>query len=234
MKIYLIAICVFLAINPVHGREGDVTPTMQMFRQLELCIYDDFIDRGENLPGSFESIASLRRILEAHPKMIQNLNKFTIVPGAPFIQPVQGLAHEFSGNRLFATSRTSDLQPSRIGRLVLFATSNGSSVFPYWIPEPQFQIILKQLKGFDPAKQPLAFQDLAQGDAGKAPRQRSPNHNEDLVKGEPHPLLPDQANIKRTFKKPSESHSFWIIGGIIFLISVIGYVIRQRRCKPPQ
>lgn len=234
MKIYLIAICGSLALNPVHGREGDVTPTMQMFRQLELCIYDDFIDRGEDLPGSFESIASLRKILEAHPKMIQNLNEFTIVPEAPNIQPAQGLAHEFSGNRLFAISRTSDLQARKVGRFVLFATSNGSSVFPYWIPEPQFQIILKQLKGFDPAKQPLAFQDLAQGDAEKAPRQKSSNLNEDSVKGDRHPLSPAESSDKRTSKKPSDSQPLWIVAGIIFLISVIGYWIRKRRCKSPQ
>lgn len=231
MSIYLITICGFFAINSVYGREGDVTPTMQIFRQLELCIYEDFIDRGESLPESFESIARLRKILEGHPRMITNLNKFTIVPEAPTIQPAQGLANEFSGNQVYAISRTPDLQTRKVGRFALFTTSNGTSVFPNWIPEPQFQIILKQLKGFDPAKQPLAFQDLAQDSTGKTTTHRTLIYGNDSNRGDQYSTLPAESKTKKASKSQIRSLPLWIAGGAVCLIFVIGYVMHQRRCK---
>ena len=232
MKVFLIYLV--LIVNSLNVRGSDATPDIQIFQQLQLCMQGDIFDRKKELPTSFEELTSLRRILKENSRMIQHLNNFTIVPGAPIINPSQELSLNLVGNRIFATCRTSNLQPSRIGRIVLLATSNGSSVFPYWIPEPQFQIILKQLKGFDPAKQALAFQDLAQGGAEEVPRQKSSNFNENSVKGERHTLPPDQSSMKGAAKEPSDSQPLWIVGGIIFLISVMGYVIRQWRCKWPQ
>ena len=229
MKVFLIYLV--LIVNSLNVRGSDATPDIQIFQQLQLCMQEDIFDRKKELPTSFEELTSLRRILKENRRMIQHLNNFTIVPGNPIINPSQELSLNLVGNRIFATCRTSNLQPSRIGRIVLLAASNGSSVFPHWIPEPQFQIILKQLKGFDPAKQPLAFQDLAQDLAEEAPIQKSSNLNKNSVKGERHTYPPDQLNMKGAAKEPGDSQPLWIVGGIIFLISVIGYVTRQRRSK---
>ena len=235
----------FFLLAPIIslGRGLEISEEANVIRQVTMCIFDDFMSGKKELPILFDNIPTLKEWANRDAYIISSVNRLAIVPSSPIIQPEQGVSNKFFNYRLFAISRNKSfdkifsmegVDQKLGGRHSILIKADNSDIYVMWIPEKEAQIILKQLKGFDPAKQPLAFQDLAQGDAGKAPRQRSPNHNEDLVKGEPHPLLPDQANIKRTFKKPSESHSFWIIGGIIFLISVIGYVIRQRRCKPPQ
>jgi hypothetical protein len=46
------------------------------------------------------------------------------------------------------------------GRFLFLVNMEGNDCNPRWVPELEVQFILKQLKGFDPGKQPLAFQDL--------------------------------------------------------------------------
>ena len=222
------------------GRGLEISEESNVIRQVTTCIFDDFMSGKKELPIMFDDIPTLKDWANRDKYIISFVNRLAIVPSSPTILAEQGVSNKFFNYRLFAISRnisfdkvfsTEGSDRKLGGRHSILIKADNSEIFVMWIPEKEAQIILKQLKDFDPAKQPLAFQGLAHSDAGKAPRQKSPNHNEDLVKGEQHPLLPDQANIKRTLRKPIHSHKFWIIGGIIFLISVIGYAIRRRSYK---
>ena len=213
-----------------------------IFRTITLCIFDDFTNLGKVSPDRFDDIPSLKKIIDNRSEkqrefIIACINMLAIIPGNPQIKEENGIPKSYAKYRIFAIgrNRTFDKVSSSEGkdkefggRHSIIMNADGSDLSTMWIPEEMAQIILKQLKGFDPAKQALAFQDLAQGGAEEVPRQKSSNFNENSVKGERHTLPPDQSSMKGAAKEPSDSQPLWIVGGIIFLISVIGYVIRQR------
>jgi len=80
-------------------------------------------------------------------------------------------------------------------------TPDGLDALAEWIPESEVQLILRQIKDFEPEKQPLAFEDIAKiASHNEAQPERSITSNKnDLAK---------RSNSKSTKKRGSDSPSY--------------------------
>jgi hypothetical protein len=98
--------------------------------------------------------------------LIKSANSFALVPGAPSIREQQGISRSYYGNRLFLISREeTSIRTGARGRCVILIRPEGLNskplqTFSYFVPEVEAQLILKQIPGFDPKKQPIAFNNL--------------------------------------------------------------------------
>lgn len=177
--IVLIYLC-FLMFS--FGRGLEMSSETNFFRQLALSTYETIIANKNELPKNFEDVGGLREWASKEPIIISFINRLAIVPLAPQVKSELGIQNKFVGFRLFAISRkeSSDkviseelLGKKSSGRYSILVKADYSDIFVMWIPEIQARIILKQLKGFDPEKQPLAFQDL-----NSEKEQRLPDQND--------------------------------------------------------
>jgi hypothetical protein len=95
-------------------------------------------------------------------------NTLAGVPGTPIIKS-DGVKVKYTGFRLYAISRIPNFERAHTpgakksgGRFaVLFKEENGevTHMETPWIVEPEAQLILKQIGGFEPSKAPFVFED---------------------------------------------------------------------------
>jgi len=224
---FLLLICLSVTLTTLQGRV-EMSPTQVIFRQITLSLTMDYLQVSKDLPISFEEIPMVRQQAKNNPNYIKNLNHLAIVPGTPVINSADGIPSRHFNLRLFAIGRTPDLEPKKLGRIVVWITEDGSGSMPDWVPEPEAQIILKQLKGFDPAKQPLVFQDLVQ-DTSKDPlNQKNLNQNARSSTGEGKSLSGEK--FEEVFDQRRVPLLLWIGGGLVVVL-MVGYLIRQKRSK---
>lgn len=225
----LIILCYLLFSNISYRHEVDMTPAMLMLKQLELLISEEFVYPGRKLPDSLDEIEGLRKYVKNSPKAISEVNKFMMIPGSPVIQHDSRIQQSLLGNRILIAPRLASMRSDELGRIVLCVLKDSSITSPLWIPEPQFQCILKQLKDFDPDKQPLAFQDLVQGSIKTLPAQRDLNRHQNPSVHSQIPHSPESPSFIRTFKERDEYFLLWIVVGITVLVVGSGYAIRRAR-----
>jgi hypothetical protein len=228
MKIIISGVLFLLSLMSALGREKGASASLHIFQQITISLATDYIEKKVALPKSFEDISSIQQLALGHPIYIKHLNTLTIVPEAPLIQRKTGSLNGSYAHRLFAIARKPDDLP-KIGRQVILIRQEDLGCITAWIPESEAQFILNQLKGFDPEKQPLAFQDLVQGGIKTLPAQRDLNrHQNPSIHSQP-PYLPESPSVVRTFKGRDEYFLLWIVVGITVLVVGSGYAIRRAR-----
>ena len=229
MKIIIYKLSFWLCLMSVSGREGGASASLHLFQQITISLTTDYIEKQAALPKSFEEILSVQQLALGHPKYIENLNRLTIVPEAPLIQRKTGALNGSYAHWLFAIARRADDDLPKIGRRVILIRQEDLGCITAWIPESEAQFILKQIKGFDPEKQPLAFQDLLQGGIKTSPAQRDLNSNQNPGVHSQIPHSPESPGVISNSKDRDEYFWLWIVVGISLLVFGGGYAIRCAR-----
>ncbi len=174
--IFLFLSCYFSFYGTLRAR-SEMSEQNTIFRQIAMELQLDNADQVLNIPNRFDEVSSIRQMVKRSPYFVRYLNMLSIVPNSPVIESHVDMVNGLKKYRVFAMSRIpcfdkilSQNGPSKIygGRYLFLVNMEGSDCNPRWIPEPEVQFILKQLNGFDPEKQPLAFQDLI-SEEGKGP-----------------------------------------------------------------
>lgn len=236
MKLILILTCIFSSIMHLHAG-GDATITLGICRDISMSLKDDFIDQGKSLPASFEDFPMLKSSVEKYPGILKHLNTLAIVPNAPIIGEELGISRSLSGRRIFAISRNVSFDyaknkyssdPVKGGRYIVAIESPSQDYPGSWISEPEAQIIFKQLKGFDPAKQPLAFQNM-NADGPKKPQPAIDMPSNSAVSDTP------EAAVETKRPQATESSSTiapfwpWLLGVFVMILSIIGWRVLKRQ-----
>lgn len=207
---------------------------------LESCLVRQSIDDNKNLPTSwndFEVISYIKKDLKNHSLFeLKTINSFAIVPGAPLIQPESGISGEYRGHRLFLISREENITKySGKGRCVILIKpeeldSKPVRTYSYFIPEETALLILKQIKGFDPKEQPIAFENIDQLEREKKASQekmeqtiRENMRTNGKFKPDNRTTPGDQPSINWESYK-----SAWITGGVILTAFFIWIFVRKR------
>jgi hypothetical protein len=236
MKLILILTCIFSSIMHLHAG-GDATITLGICRDISMSLKDDFIDQGKSLPASFEDFPMLKSSVEKYPGILKHLNTLAIVPNAPIIGEELGISRSRSGRKIFAISRNVSFDyaknkyssdPVKGGRYIVAIESPSQDYPGSWISEPEAQIIFKQLKGFDPAKQPLAFQNM-NADVSEKPQP--------AIDISSNPALSDTPKAAAETKRPQAPENTpttipfwpWILGVFVILVGIIGWRMMKRQ-----
>lgn len=229
--------CFMVSIHSLLGR-SEMTEAKFACNMVEAAVWSDFLSNGKNLPSAWDQIPSVldmrNNISTQNFDNLRQINSFAIVTNAPIIQAEPGILKNHSDRRLFSISRTREFydkksklsnEISTMGRYAIFVSPDNSGITSSWITEPEAQIILKQLKDFDPAKQPIAFENLSQvaRDEKAAQDQAHQEITEHLKKkgrlGQNGELLPS------TYK--SIGYGPWIAGGAMLSAVLLWRMFRK-------
>ena len=218
----------------MDGRNHDGLPALHVFQQITVGLSMDYLQKGEPLPNSFEEIPFVARLAEK-PMYTELVNHLAIVPKSPVIPMVPGVLRSREGFRLFAIARQPDLELEKLGRRVILITADGGSAFTSWIVETEAQIILSQLNGFDPEKQPLAFQTLISKKGQRLPDQNvrdssqtAPSDDNAIATAPPHrkPVTPAAGSAL------TENLTSWLAVLVGLVVILLGYLgVRYFRKK---
>ena len=169
-KLSLLPVALLTIPLPLMGRAG-ASATQHACNVVEIAIWDEFVSSGKALPNAWEEIqliADMRRKSgEQNPDLLMKINTLAIVPGGPAIGESQRIRRDRWNNNIFAISRTELFDNAKDpsvqgGRFALIVKPDKSEIATHWLPETEAKEILAQLKGFEPAKQPLAFESAAE------------------------------------------------------------------------
>jgi hypothetical protein len=213
-----------------HVKKDFITETSWVHRHIVRCIVDN-LDSGKGIPTTLDNIPSLRETVESEPWMIKKINILALVPEAPLIRAEQNVKADYHGYRLFAVGRTTNFDYERTsldgklesGRYTILFASDGRSAIAPWIPESEVKAILSQIKDFEPAKQPLAFQDLVQAE-NKSKKHRP---TEDERDGKSEGI--QNSSVADSVGRVEENRWLWIIGGVLITVLLISIKIRKRK-----
>jgi hypothetical protein len=161
-----------IALLPfVSNADTRKTAEMRVSNDLVMEIIVQLDSPDKALPKSwddFESIGMMKNGLLKHQLFrAKTMNSFALVPGAPVIDPQLEISREIRGHRLFLISREEKFIKSQgHGRYVILVKpeeldSKPIRIFSHFIPEETAEQILNKIPDFDPAEQPLAFDDLS-------------------------------------------------------------------------
>jgi hypothetical protein len=216
---------------------------MAFCRDLESSLNYQFIDDEKDLPTSWDDFAEIgmikKKLLPRNSIQLKTINSLALVPGAPVIHAQPGIPGEYQGHRLFLISRTENItKPSGPGRYAILIKpeeldSRPIRTYSYFIPEETAQIILKQIKGFDPQEQPLAFEDVDRLEHDKKAEHDQATQEIKKHLKKPGKLGPDDQIIPDDqYSKWWERYGLvWIAGGIILTAFLIWIALRKRlRC----
>lgn len=199
---------------------------------------------NQPLPDSWDEIEPVVEIRKMDPRgslhVMKTINSFALVPGAPVIIKEPGISYEYYGKRLFLISRSEDvIPPDSPGRYVILIDPEGTDpktmrAYSYFIPEATAQLILGQLKVFDPKKTSVAFENLPAiekrfkaeqkelDDFGKAHQSRPVKRLG--TAGSPHPA--DSAASEAT---PASRALEWSVASVIVAGLVLWYLRKRKR-----
>ncbi len=236
MKFRLLFFFVFIAISGLLIGRSDMTQAMAASRDLEFMIVVEFLSEGKELPSAWNDIHGIQEmrmnIANQNKDKLLMLNNLALVPGAPLIRSEEGIQMNHQGYRLFAISRTtnfdekSELNQSEGARYAVLVSMESSEVMSSRIPEPEARLILQQIDGFDPEKQPLAFEGLIQVS--------SDNSTSDSEFGESgeNPSQHRKREITEEANQSEESnHLPWIFGilGTVAILAAVVVIFRKRK-----
>ena len=231
-----------ITIHSLLGR-SEMTQAKYACNMVELAIWDEFLSEGKKLPSSWDDIPSFRNMKKSistqNLNTLEHINALALVPNAPAIQAGLGISLNHSDRKLFAISRTAEFhlpksksnnQSADKGRYAIFVTFDNSQISSSWLLEPEVEIVLKQINDFDPAKQPLAFENLDQLARDKKARQDQSTQEirEHLRKtgkrGSDDQIIPSAQHSKRR-----DFHTLaWIAGGFMIVAFLVWIALRSR------
>jgi hypothetical protein len=233
--IYLIFCCYFSLFGTLLAR-SEMSEQNMIFRQIAMCLQEDNAEQSLKIPNRFDDVNSIKQMMTKSPYLLKYLNLLSIVPNTPVIKSHIDMVNGLKTYKLFAMNRVPCFDkvlaqngPSRIhgGRFLFLINIDGNEYNPKWIPEPEVQFILKQLKDFDPEKQPLAFQDL-----NSEKGQRPPIEN---ARNSAQPLPSEATNIATAPSLPklitpaavpvmTQNLISWLAGLVGLLVILLGYL----------
>lgn len=125
----------------------------------------EYVSKGRDLPSSFGEMKLLREMVDEQPELADLTNTMALVPNCPEIVQQIGISRERANRKLFAVGRKTNHDYASKhdieGRYTIWISGKGNYSYASWVSETELQIILKQIGGFDPSTQPLAFPDAA-------------------------------------------------------------------------
>jgi hypothetical protein len=169
-----ISVLLFISVSCSHlknnlSSRNDLPLEWGFARMLTGSMSINAMLEGKSIPTSWDDFIEISWMKsgksERSSGYIKRVNSFALVPGMPIIQPQQGISEEYVGKKLYAISRHINYTKyATQGKCLILVqldptNTNFISAGAYFIPVPVAQLILKQMNGFDPESQPLAFDD---------------------------------------------------------------------------
>ena len=201
MKFIFIIACYLIFASTVWSR-SDGTPMGMMTFGIASQARAQFEATGSWPP--MEKLTSIEQsvLRTKTPRELVFFNSLAGVPGTPLIK-ADGVKIRYPGFRLYAISRIPNFERAYTpegektgGRYaVLFKEQNGNPVIMEipWIVESEAQIILQQIGGFDPKKEPFVFEDTYVKLGGNLEKLYE---NNIPTKGNKHPLSPTESKLR--------------------------------------
>jgi hypothetical protein len=239
---FLVFLVTFLSYFTLISKAGGLrTETSIVYGNISMVITWEFIDQGKSLPTSWEEISMVREMLE-NPTSSSNfyrlkiINSMALIPGAPRIRQEKGIPHNYWGCRLFAVSRDKNLDYGIIdpvtgksagGRYCAAACDTKEGSMGVWINESEAQLIFKQFSNFDPAKQPIPFEETTTENGKASYKLRVPSSASDsdtitqsTVNQKQERMLQLQKS-ESSSPQPQEKSWLWLIG--LLVLSIVGF-----------
>lgn len=238
MKTLVISMLIVLGFTVLSNANSTSSAELVICREIESNLLNQFIDEHKNLPVSwaeFEGISMTKRgLLQYQSFRAKTINSLALVPGAPIIKSQLGIPREYSGWRLFLISRDKNFtKTSGDGRYAILIKpeeldSKSMRTYSYFIPEETAQIILKQINGFDPQKQPLAFENIDQLEQNKKSRQDQSTQEIRKHLRQKGELGPDDEILPQHHKSMWWNNGLWIAAGISLFVFLIWRTLPKR------
>jgi hypothetical protein len=233
----------YLLFFGVLSARSEISEQHLIFRQIAMNLQPDIDSQISSMPNSFEKIDSIQSMIKRNPSALKFLNLLALVPSMPTIESHVGMSTGLKNYRLFALSRVpcfdpvlSKSGPAKIqgGRFLFLIHLKNNECFPTWVPEPEVQFILGQVGGFDPEKQPLAFQDLIPENGGRMPSENETRGNRnDTDRTLPTPddskAIAPVRSLPETVAHAAEPALIknlipWLAGLVAVLVMLLGYL----------
>lgn len=210
---------------------------------------------SKDLPKSWDAFESIRLMkdgsLRHQLSRAKAINSLSLVPRSPIIGADPGIPREYRGRHLFLISREENFTKfSGSGRCAILIKpeeldSKPLMIYSDFIPEETAKLILSKIPNFDPAHQPLAFEDLS-------PFELEKNQFRDNIRTSNDRLPLEEANETTEERPQRDSHrstsnslnetkeaneadpiSLWIIVSSIavFILALVSW-LKLRRSKP--
>lgn len=168
MKNTILAIlCILISSKSIQA-ERKVPKELGFARLMTGLLANNVLLGGNRIPegwSDFMLVNYMKKEAIHSAFSLKSINSFALVPHSPVIKENKGIPTEFSGKRLFLISRykihTASSDQGRCVILIYPSANESDKIISaaYFIPEITAQLILNQIPGFDPTKQPLAFDD---------------------------------------------------------------------------
>lgn len=186
--IFSIFLCQYLTQESQAG--NDSTPALSIFRDITVCLKEDYLSKGKKLPDSLNEIPMFREMTINAWKDVRSLkliNTLALVPGAPLIRQEDGISPSHWGSKMFAISRTHNTEYSNHtfngnpeeGRYYITITPDGANATAGWLRESQVQLFFRQVPTFEPLKQPFTFANIDEID--REQKSRLDQSNQDVT-----------------------------------------------------
>lgn len=203
---------------------------------IEIAILDELLSAGKDLPNTWDQIPIIgdmkEKISTQNLSTLEHINLLALVPGAPLIYASPGISPDNLNQKLVAISRTAEvhLPGSKIenrdltkGRYIILVSADQTTINSRWILESEAQQILEQIEGFDPIKQPFAFDGLEKLERDRKAAQEK--LNQDLVNHLRGRSGIGQEDKVRSNDKESRSYRFfdiliWVVGSALIVCTV--------------
>lgn len=253
-----ILIVLLISIVPLMARSEN-SGNMLIFRSLTIAIMDGYVTDNKQLPTSWDDIPMIRNMKGdpsvQNPRELKVINMLALVPNAPVLEITHGVSPRLRGMKLFAISRFESVDPvfskkaddlMEGGRYLILVSQDMSDIIVNWISEPEAKLVLRQLREFDPAKQPLAFADVTESERALETKKELFNGQIRDAYNKQIPQMPKNEGLKHNSQKPREyspldsnesidakvtrSFGCWSIAGLAVLASIIAW-LKLRRAK---
>lgn len=248
----------FISIMPLMAR-SELSGNLVILRNLTIAIKDEYVTDNKRLPESWDDIPMIQNmksdLSSQNPRELKVINMLALVPNSPIVQDIPNSLIKLRNMKLFAISRSEGIDPvfskkvaatTEGGRYVILVSPDMSDIFVNWISEAEAQVILRQLKEFDPAKQPLAFVDITESERAVETRNDAFRSQITEAYNEKNPQLPENESTNQRVQKNRDfyqidsgenvngrvTHSFgwWLIAGFVALASIIAW-LKSRMSK---
>lgn len=201
-----------------------------------------FLSQGKKLPVSWDEIQAIQEMKQNHSSYpageFRLFNSLALVPGSPIIKQEAGISQNHSNRKLFAVSRISNFDYAEkdhvqnaadAGRFVMLVSSDNSEIAPSWIHESEIQLILKQLNGFEPANEPLAFDQVEEYEREQKTRQELLDKDiRDSRKPRFSKSDGDSIPAVASGGEPENHRELWILGAILVCAFLLWFVVNKR------
>ncbi len=243
---HLIFCCYFSLFGTLLAR-SEMSEQNIIFRQIAMSLTEDNAEQSLKMPNRFDDVDSIKQMMKKSPYLLKYLNLLSIIPNTPVIESHIGMANGLKTYKLFAMNRIPCFDkiltqngPSRIdgGRFLFLINIDGNECKPKWIPEPEVQFILKQLKGFDPEKQPLAFQDLNSEKGLRPPSANARDSTQPLpsdatpISTAPAPSKPVTPAAVPVMTQNLISWLAGLVGLLVILLGYLGWRYFRKKARP--